>query len=448
MAFLRRLVLVLLPGSNRIFMVTHNQLNTNFSNKFFKPIFEVYANSNKQYQCNGISDINFCQLGAVRCISSAKTGHQFLQLHADQDVADIKPDHFFKALKSKRRLANLTSINQLLADKLSEKTLDPLAQFPELDKWEVNLVDGHYQKSACFDPKYIDSKNNLKSIATGHFFRLDLRNQHLSCLDLVKPNDGKKKAHDVTVIRRSSVEALRNGAAKGRKVMLVWDKACIDYRLWFDLKHTSGIYFITLEKENSKAEICSKNLVDHSDWRNEGVVSDHLVGTSNGVQLRRIVYKNPLDGKVYTYLTNDNTLPAGILALLYKHRWDEEKVFDVLKNKMEERKSWASSDEAKQSHAIFECLAHNLLLLLEVRMIMEEGLVDECERKKDLGRKRESSPERLRLKKVGNMVNTAIIRATQRTQRFIRWARTRIYLNVSWERSVARLAVIWDSKIE
>ena len=231
-------------------------------------------------------------------------------------------------------------------------------------------------------------------------------------------------------------------------MMLVWDKACIDYRLWFDLKHTHGIYFITLEKENSAAENCSKNLVDHTDPRNEGVISDHLVGAPDGAQLRRIVYKNSKDGKVYTYLTNDNILPAGILVLLYKHRWDQEKVFDVLKNKMEERKSWVSSDEAKQAHAVFECLAHNLLLLFEVKMIEEEGLVDEAERKKDLGRKREGSPERLRLKKVGNMVNTAIIRATQRTQRFIRWVRTRIYKEVSWEASVARLAKIWGMKTE
>ena len=130
-------------------------------------------------------------------------------------------------------------------------------------------------------------------------------------------------------------------------------------------------------------------------------------------------------------------LPPGILVLLYKHRWDEEKVFDVLKNKMEERKSWASSDEAKQAHAIFECLAHNLLLFLEDRIIKEEGMVDECEREKDLGRKREGSPQCLRLKKVGNMVNTAINRATQRTQRFIRWVRNRIYMQAPWIDSVA-----------
>ena len=428
-------------------MTHHNQLDTDLANEFFKPVFEVYSDSAKQYQCPGISDINYAQLGTLRCFSSAKTGQEFLQLHADQDVADISPDHFFKALKSKRRLANLKSINQLLGDKLRAKTQDPLAQFPELDKWEVNLIDGHYQKAACFDPKYRSSEDKMKTMATGHFFRLDVRTQHLSCLDLVKPEDGKKKVHDVTLIRRSDSESLRNGASKGRKVMIAWDKACIDYQLWFDLKNQHGIYFVTMEKSNSAAEVMSENLVDSSDPRNEGVISSHLVGTSCGVVLRRIVYKNPRDGKIYTYLTTDMSLPPGIIVLIYKHRWDIEKVFYELKSKMEERKSWASSEEAKQAHAIFECMAHNLLLLLEKQLISEEDLVDEYERKKDLGRKREGSPEALRLKKEGNMVNTAIRRATHLTQRFIRWVRNRIYLRASWGRSVARLAVIWGCKI-
>ena len=119
-------------------MAHHNQLNTDLSNELFKPVFEVYPDSSKQYKCTGISDVNYAQLGTLRCISSAKTGQEFLQYHADQEVADINADHFFKALQSERRLINLTSINQLTAEKLTQKTLDPLAQFPELDKWEVN----------------------------------------------------------------------------------------------------------------------------------------------------------------------------------------------------------------------------------------------------------------------------------------------------------------------
>lgn len=219
--------------------------------------------------------------------------------------------------------------------------------------------------------------------------------------------------------------------------------ACIDYHHWFKLKHTYGIYFVTLEKSNSVASIQGVNELDRTDPRNEGIVSDHLVGTSNGVMLRRIIYVNPEDGVSYTYLTNDNTLPACQIVLLYKHRWDIEKIFHQFKSKMGERKSWASSLEAKQSHAIFECLAHNLLLLFEKHIAQSEGLRDETESEKQ--RARTKGPAGI-IRAVGNFINTAVDRATQRTQRFIRWVRVWIYREATWGASIARLRELWTGK--
>ncbi len=43
--------------------------------------------------------------------------------------------------------------------------------------------------------------------------------------------------------------------------------------------------------------------------------------------------------------------------------WDIEKIFHQLKSKKHKRKSWGSGTEANQSHATFECLTRNLLLL-------------------------------------------------------------------------------------
>jgi hypothetical protein len=419
------------------------QLNTEFSRRFFAPVTDLYSQSDRQYKCTAISDIHFCQLGVLRCLSSSVTGQEFLQYHADQNVADIDPDHFFKALQSSRRLANIISLNDLLALPMNRDIPDPYSQCSELDCWDIYAVDGHYQKAACFDSKTTDSKGNLRAIATGHFFRVNLRNHHLSWLDMATPEDGKKKAHDVTVIKRATAEELRYGAAKGRKVMLVWDKACIDYHLWFNLKNTYGIYFITMEKSNSAAKICSPDMLDHSESRNEGVVSDHLVRTSNGVQLRRIVYTNPEDGVSYSYLTNDFTLPAYQLVLLYKHRWDIEKIFHQLKSKMHERKSWASSLEAKEAHAVFECIAHNLLVLFEQRIVDEEVLCDEVEQNRKIGRTRENPDDIAPVNDERNFINSAVTRATQRTQRFIRWIRVRIYQQAPWSESIVRLRELW-----
>ena len=41
------------------------------------------------------------------------------------------------------------------------------------------------------------------------------------------------------------------------------------------------------------------------------------------------------------------TLPPGLLAFIYKKRWDIEKVFDQFKNKLMENKAWEKSGNAK-----------------------------------------------------------------------------------------------------
>ncbi len=170
------------------------------------------------------------------------------------------------------------------------------------------------------------------------------------------------------------------------------------------------------------------------------------MSTSAGVTLRRIVYITPEDGVTYTYLTSDFTLPAYQIVLLYKHRWDIEKIFHQFKSEMGERKSWASSHEAKQSHAIFECLAHNLLLLFEQYLGHNEGLRDELEEKKQQGRSKTAAIASVAaglIRTAGNFINTALTRATQRTQRFIRWVRVWIYKQAPWGDSLARLKEVW-----
>lgn len=427
-------------------MPSTQHVDNEFSSRFFTDVFQLYPQSSRQYRCTDVSDIHFCQLGVLRCLSSSTTGQEFLQFHADQGIANIDPSHFFKALKSPRRLANITSLNDLLAGPMTQRIPDPYAKCEQLGHWDLYAVDGHYHHAACFDKKSENSKGELRATATGHFFRMNMRTHHMSCLGMANPEEGEKKAHDLTVIKRSTADQLRNGAPKGRKVMLIWDKACIDYRLWFKLKHTYGIYFITLEKSNSAAEICSIDLADRGDPRNEGIISDHLVATSNGVTLRRVVYINPDDGVTYTHLTSDHTLPAYQIVLLYKHRWDIEKIFHQFKSKSVERKSWASSLEAKRSHAIFECLAHNLLLLFEQHLRESEGLRDELEEKKQTGRSKATMPASVAAnitRAAGNFINTALTRATQRTQRFIRWVRVWIYKQAPWRDSIARLREVW-----
>ena len=107
--------------------------------------------------------------------------------------------------------------------------------------------------------------------------------------------------------------------------------AGIDFRQWFKWKK-SGIYFLSREKENMKLEIIGIYPFDRADPINQGVVSDEMVATSVGVTVRRVIYHDPETRILYAYLTNlPPAIPPGIVALLYKSRWDVEKVFNKFK---------------------------------------------------------------------------------------------------------------------
>jgi hypothetical protein len=131
---------------------------------------------------------------------------------------------------------------------------------------------------------------------------------------------------------------MRMSEPVGTKVIHVYDPAVTDCREWVCWK-TKGVYVISREKKNSAAEVLGNNPWDQDDPQNIAVLLDQLVGPCAGNLLRRVTYRDPATGTEYTYLTNLLTLPPGLIAYLYKSRWDVEKVFDEKKNKLMEKKS-------------------------------------------------------------------------------------------------------------
>ena len=266
-------------------------------------------------------------------------------------------------------------------------------------------------------------------------------------LDLAQPEDGKKSEHDMKMLKRQDLENLRDRSPKGTKVLWLWDRASIDYQFWLTAKSQKGIYFATLEKSNSVTKfIRDLHIIDYEDKRNEGIISDKMVATSEGFEIRQVLYINPQDGVEYRYLTNEFTLPAWAIVLLYKHRWDIEKVFDELKSKCVEQRSWASSKTAKKAHALFLCLTHNLMLLLEDSIRVNENMQDTVEPKKKIIRAktklkgwRKSSPP--------SFINSFFKRATQRTCRFIRWLRASLYKRLTYKQSLVELAHVWQCEL-
>lgn len=399
--------------------------------RLFAPLLSALDRAKHRRQCRGYSDRDYLVCGVRRIIAQVESGRGWVQDVREKMQVGVTVTSFFKSLRSARRLS---LIEEVARDVVAQVDMDcgeahdPLAEHEELNDFHVYASDGHYEKAACHARKV-----QGKVYAPGYFFSINLRSHSMSLLDIARPV--KKKEHDMHALKRLTPAQLRLGAAKGVKVVHVYDPAGIDYRQWYNWK-TQGIYVISREKENSKADRCGYRDFDRNDERNTGVLSDEYIGVSSGVMIRRVRYRDPATGTEFSFITNEMTLPPGLIAFLYKLRWDVEKVFDEKKNKLGERKAWATTEVARCQQAHFLCLAHNLLLLLERRLEREEGITDE---KVEAKRRKRIEEMEQRVKASGLLPNPMVVKCTRITQRslqFIRWLRNALDAASPWARAV------------
>jgi len=306
--------------------------------------------------------------------------------------------------------------------------------FPQLVNFDIYAGDGHWHQAASHD---VPIEGTI--YATGHFYALDLRRRTLSRLATAKG----KKEHDMHALKRLSKAMLRQGAPVGRQVLYVWDKAAIDFRFWQDLKTTAGIYLISLEKDNMSLEVMGEKTWDQADPINHGVLRDELVGTSNGVMLRRVTAQAPDTGEIRVFLTTEMNLPPGLIAHLYHRRWRIEKVFDAIKNKLNEKKSWAVSPIAKAAQAEFLCLTHNLLRRLEEALATQEGVINQPDYTRRAKRLAEQKAATHKAGRAWPSTWDTFLKPVQYSVKLIRWLRTCITSRLTWTAALPRLQALY-----
>jgi len=116
----------------------------------------------------------------------------------------------------------------------------------------------------------------------------------------------------------------------------VFDKAYIDFaRLW--RLHQARAFFITRAKRNLDFSVRRHLPPDLA----AGVKSDRLIVLKGpksrrlyGDTLRLIRYVDPEDGRRLSFLTNNLTLPAAVIAMLYRKRWRIELFFKWIKQNL------------------------------------------------------------------------------------------------------------------
>ena len=86
---------------------------------------------------------------------------------------------------------------------------------------------------------------------------------------------------------------------QGRRVLLVYDKASIDFDYWKRCRQECAVYFVSRVKENLALAAIQSVPWDRRDARNHGVTEDRRVRTRGGLLLRVVCYTHPETGEPY-----------------------------------------------------------------------------------------------------------------------------------------------------
>lgn len=401
---------------------------------FFHPLRGLAAASAHARPCLEFSDENYVLLGVQRVLESSESGRAFLQEHGLR--FEMTPDYscYFDSLKSQRRLDVLGDVALGLLTKANAILCDRLADIPGLANYQCFALDGHWHKAAVHDARHEGAK-----MAVGHFYSLNLRTHTLRHL---ATGQGLHE-HDMSALKRVKPRGLRQEVPKGKRVLLVYDKAGIDFDYWKRCRQECAVYFLSRVKEGMVFDWIESKPWDESDPRNHGVTEDRRVMTREGHQLRIVRYTDPCSGESYEFLTNEMDLPSGVIAELYRRRWEIEKVFDQVKNKLGQKKAWASSLVAKQAQAQMIVITHNLLLIYEERLEKEMGITNQAE---DQRRAERMEAEAKRCQKEGKPLSELVKqarKATQRSVKFVRWIRQSIRDQLAEAKAVLRLRALY-----
>jgi len=182
---------------------------------------------------------------------------------------------------------------------------------------------------------------------------------------MIAISDGKQA--DVNVLDELVLEA---GA------FYVMDRGYLDFQRLYNFVLESA-FFVT----RTKAGICLNRLESRPVDRTTGLRSDHIVWLTNPQsvahypdRLRRVSYRDPEDGRVLVFLTNNFNLPALVIAQLYKLRWRVELFFKWIKQNLRINHFFGTTDNAVKTQVWIAIGVYVLVAILRKELRLELSL--------------------------------------------------------------------------
>jgi hypothetical protein len=152
----------------------------------------------------------------------------------------------------------------------------------------------------------------------------------------------------------------------------VFDRGYVDFKRLYNITKYSA-YFVIRAKKNLQFKYSQINEVNE---RN-GVMSDQI-GKLTGfyisqyypVEIRKVVYYDKETNRTFVYLTNNMTITAEQVALLYKNRWQVELFFKWIKQHLKIKSFWGTTENAVRIQIYCAIITYCLVAIVERDLIL------------------------------------------------------------------------------
>lgn len=156
----------------------------------------------------------------------------------------------------------------------------------------------------------------------------------------------------------------------------VMDRGYLDFQRLYRFV-LAGAFYVTRTKSGVLLNRLASRPVD----RSTGIRSDHVVWVRNAdsaahypERLRRVSYRDPDDGKVLVFLTNNFDLPPEVIAQLYRLRWRVELFFKWIKQNLRIRHFFGTTDNGVKTQVWIAICVYVLMAIVRKELDIQLSL--------------------------------------------------------------------------
>jgi len=175
------------------------------------------------------------------------------------------------------------------------------------------------------------------------------------------------RIHDVHILDELCIEA---GA------MYIMDRAYVDFARLYRI-HQAQACYVT----RAKSHCVFKRLYSHPVDKSTGVQADQIITVAGFYtlkdypeKLRRIRYCDADTKKRLVFLTNNFTLPALVIAQLYKCRWQVELFFKWIKQHLRIKAFYGTTENAVKTQIWIALSVYVLVAIVKKRLKLDRSL--------------------------------------------------------------------------